>query len=250
VQDDGSIVTELLHPAYCGGKAHYSEGWLSIEEIRQAWIENTDIEWFEVEMMGNRPSSAGKVIKNMTKFNAVCVVPILDVLPGHHTITIDWGLRSECCVQVWRESPGGFCDLVESEHFTQQESETYIYEVVRGFGKLYHTNDVRPDSSHPYCNLTLQNDPRYRMRVAEINFQVEKDLAVGALNSKIDAGLVRIPEKHKMTIQQMRNWRKKNGKIVKKDDHGCDAAICFFSKFSPEDLITQTIRVVPQVMKV
>jgi hypothetical protein len=242
---------ELVHEAYCGGKAKLSAGWMNVEEIFQAWKECLfDRDWFEVEMMGLRPSSAGHVVKNMTKFNKVCVVPDLPPASGHCTITIDWGLRGECCVQVWQEQPLAICALLEDEHYTHQESETFIYEVVRGFGRMYHTNMVAADSSHPYCNATLANDVRYRMQVKEVNFQTEKDLAAGALNAKVDMGLVRIPMRHIVTIKQMRNWRKEHGKIKKGNDHGCDAALCFFSKFRPEDMIRQQVRIVPQPIKV
>lgn len=243
---------KLVHPAYCGGKAKDSVGWIPIDEIFQDWREclyNRD--WFEVEMMGWRPSSAGLVIKNMKRFEMDCVVDHWPHHPGSRaTITIDWGMKGECVVQVWEEQPGGICALMESEHYDHQESESFIYEVVKGFGHQYRTNKVRPDSSHPYCNATLMNDARYRMDVEEVNFQTEKELGAGAINAKVDAGLVRIPRQHTILLRQLRGWRRDKGKIVKKDDHGCDAALCFFSKFLPEDLVFQSVRIPLMTIKV
>jgi hypothetical protein len=139
---------------------------------------------------------------------------------------------------------------MESEHYDHQESESFIYETVKGFGHQYRTNKVRADSSHPYCNATLKNDARYRMDVYEVNFQTEKELAAGAINAKVDAGLVRIPAHHTILLRQMRGWRREKGKISKKDDHGCDAALCFFSKFLPEDLVFQSVRIPLMTLKV
>ena len=243
---------ELVHEAYCGGKAKHSKGWMPIEEIYQAWRECMfSRDWFEVEMMGWRPSSAGSVIRNMTKFNNTCIVKDWPYVSGAVSyVTIDWGMKGECAVQVWQEQPKGIVALLEDDHFTHQESETFIYEVVRGYGLKYHTNKVRADSSHPYCNATLANDIRYRMAVDEVLFQTAKELAVGAMNAKVDEGLVRIPERHTITIRQLRGWRREHGKIQKRDDHGCDAAICFFSKYQPEDIIRKTVRIVPQTIRV
>jgi len=243
---------KLIHAAYCGGKAKRAVGWIPIAEIYQSWRECLySRDWFEIEMMGWRPSSAGLVIKNMRRFNKDCVVSDWQHQANSHaTITIDWGMKGECVVEVWEEQPGMICACLESEHYDHQESETYIYETVKGFGRLYKTNKVRADSSHPYCNATLANDPRYRMDVYEVNFQTEKELAAGAINAKVDAGLVRIPSRHSILLRQMRGWRRERGKILKKDDHGCDAALCFFSKFSPEDLVFQSVRIPLLTLKV
>jgi hypothetical protein len=201
-------------------------------------------------MMGWRPSSAGLVIRNIKRLNNECIVPDWHHQQGARaTITIDWGMKGECVVQVWEEQ-GALCAVLESEHYDHQESESFIYEVVKGFGHKYHTNKVRADSSHPYCNGTLANDPRYRMDVYEVNFQTEKELAAGAINAKVDTGQMRIPERHTILIRQLRGWRRERGKITKLDDHGCDAAICFFSKFIPEDLVFQSVRIPLLTMKV
>jgi hypothetical protein len=88
------------------------------------------------------------------------------------------------------------------------------------------------------------------MDVYEVNFQIEKELGAGAFNAKVDAGLVRIPERHTTLLRQIRNWRREKGKIVKKDDHGCDAALCFFSKFSPDELVYGDVRLPIMSVKV
>jgi len=149
----------MKHPAYCAkqrvdgtweGKAHYSSGWVPMEEIFQAWREsNHDCDYFEVEFMGWKPSQAGKVFKDRKRLEESWVPT--QYIPGHPcTITIDWGLKGECAVEVWQEQPAGVKALLECEVFTQTR-DTYIYEVVKGFGRKYNTRDVRGDSSHPYC---------------------------------------------------------------------------------------------------
>jgi hypothetical protein len=43
----------------------------------------------------------------------------------------------------------------------------------------------------------------------------------------------------------VRNWKRKNGQIQKKNDHLCDSSVCYFSKFI-ERLGTTNLRIVPQ----
>jgi hypothetical protein len=244
IDENGMPIQELLHKAYCGGKAHYADGWMLIEEIKQAWIENADREWFETEMMGNRPSQSGFVIKNLDAFNK-CLVPYTQYLRGYPcVITIDWGLKGECCVQVWQEQPGGVCAMLEIETM-HMAPDTFVYEIVAAFSRKYFTRNVRADSSHPYCNYNLANEPRYRMNVYEVNFQMEKERGVGAINAHIENGLMQIPESAAQMIKRAKNWRRKNGKIEKKDDHEWDSAICFFSKFAPKVALTPVSRAVP-----
>jgi hypothetical protein len=238
----------LKHKAYCGGKAKLSQGWMSISEIKQQFREhNFDCAWFETEMMGWRPATSGHVIKDQYKFVNSCVVDDDQVehMPGCQcVITIDWGMKGECCVQVWQIQPGAVVALLEDDHYIHGEPENFIYESVYGLGTRYKTNEVWADSSHPYCNNTLMTHPRYRMDVREVNFRQEKELGAGAFNAWVDLDRVKVPKKFNVFIKQVRNWKRKTGKIQKGDDHGCDAAICFFLRFAAES-IPSSSRIMP-----
>ena len=48
---------------YTKGRRGDPEGWIPIENVIQAWREKPTLEWFEVEYLGSRPSSAGLVLK-------------------------------------------------------------------------------------------------------------------------------------------------------------------------------------------
>ena len=138
--------------------------------------------------------------------------------------------------------------MLEIDSFTQAP-DTYIYEVVRSHKLKYRTRRVRADSSHPYCNNNLSTNPRYRMDVYEVLFQTEKERGVGAINAKIDKELIRIPEAATQMIKRARTWRRKNGKIIKKDDHEWDAAVCFFSKYAPKVPLQHVSRSRPIAIK-
>lgn len=254
----GEEEVQLKHRAYCGvkkvdgtweGKAHYSEGWVPMEEIFQAWREShMDSDWFEVEFMGWKPSQAGKVFKDA--FMLQKSWRPTSYVTGHPcTITIDWGFKSECCVQVWQEQPGGRKVLLECETYTQTR-DTYIYEVVKAFGIKYNTRDVRGDSSHPFCNANLASDPRYRMNVVEVIFQSHKEAAAGAWNNYIERDLCDMDPRFKQMHDRLKNWsRGPDGKIKKGDDHEGDAGLCFFSKFAEGNVLTSKRAIRPMTWK-
>lgn len=249
----GKEEVQLKHPAYCGvkkvdgtweGKAHYSDGWVPMEEIFQAWREsNFDTDWFEVEYMGWKPSQSGKVFKDAYMLEKSWQPT--HYMSGHPcTITVDWGLKSECCVQVWQEQAGGVKACLECNTYTQAR-DTFIYEVIKAFGIQYNTRDVRGDSSHPFCNANLANDPRYRMNVVEVFFQTEKEAAAGAWNNYVERNLCRMDPRFKQMHDRLKNWsRGPDGKIKKGDDHEGDAGLCFFSKFA-EGNVMQSKRALP-----
>ena len=244
---DANTGQEILkHKAYCGGKAKLSKGWMPVAEIRQQFREhNFDCAWFEVEMMGWRPATSGHIIKDQYKFMHECIVEDAPAIEGCHcVITIDWGLKGECCVEVWQIQPGSVCVLLECDHYTHGEPENFIYETVYGLAQKYKTNEVWADSSHPYCNNTLATSPRYRMDVREVIFRSEKDLGAGAFNAWVDLGRVKVPSRHKTFIKQVRGWKRKGGVIQKGDDHACDAALCFFLRFGAENIPAST-RIIP-----
>jgi hypothetical protein len=64
-----------------------------------------------------------------------------------------------------------------------------------------------------------------------VNFNEEKEAAVAAWNMMNEAAEIVIPSEHTEFIHQVKNWKRKNGRIGKGNDHLCDAAVCYFSKF-------------------
>jgi len=94
-----------------------------------------------------------------------------------------------------------------------------------------------------YFNKDLRDE--HRLPVRDVNFNSEKEAAVAPWNLYNDAGDTVIPSEFFEFIHQVRNWKRKNGTIVKGNDHLCDMAVCYFAKFI-DRLGIRRIRVVPQ----
>lgn len=233
--DTGEIERKLTHKAYCGGRAHYSEGWVPITEIKTLFkrIKRNHAQ-FEVEQMGSRPPSAGSVIKDKEKFKANIVsVPAatLYVPRCHVTICADWG-SSNAGVSVWQEQPGDRHVLLHADLLIEY-SETQIFGVLLGYANQYAADllEVAADigGGGSYFNPRLREE--YRVPTRDVNFATDKELAAAAWNIYNDASKTLIPEEHTEFISQVKKWRRKNGKIVKGGDHLCDTGICYFAKF-------------------
>lgn len=234
--EDGE--NELLHRAYCGGKAQYSEGWIPIDNVVQMW-QDTDRANFEVEGMGWRPSAGGLVIKDLDALDEMFVdeePPKRKGVPG--VIGIDWGLQGECSIGALQMIDGDIW-LVDYDFYTGVP-DTTIYEVVAEMARVHGIEEVNGDASHPYCNLNLKRPP-YRLKVRPINFGVLKELGVGNVNKWVEDRRFKIPmgwrdpvkaQRYQKLKSQIINWRRdKNGKIVKRDDHGPDMILCGLLKW-------------------
>jgi hypothetical protein len=68
--------------------------------------------------------------------------------------------------------------------------------------------------------------------VRDVNFNQEKEAAVAAWNIYNETDALMVPVEFDLFATQVRGWkRNKIGKIDKRNDHLCDAAVCYFSKF-------------------
>lgn len=234
--DTGLAERKLIHKAYCGGIAHYSEGWIPIEEIRTLWKRGKrNHGTFEVEQMGSRPSSSGYVIKDRIAFQASLTTESAQSLyiPGCHvSVCVDWG-SSNAAVSVWQEQPGDKHVLLHAD-LLQEYGETQIFGVIIGYSVKYRNEliEVAADigGGGSYFNPKLREE--YRLPVRDVNFAEEKETAAAAWNIYNEApGKVVIPMEHDDFRTQVKKWRRVNGRIQKGGDHLCDTGICYFSKF-------------------
>lgn len=233
--ETGEVERKLLHKAYCGGRAHYSEGWVPINEIKKLWTRTKrNHAQFEVEQMGSRPPSAGYVIKDKEKFKANCVdvsSASLYVPRCHVTICTDWG-SSNAGVSVWQEQPGDRHVLLHADYLVEY-SETQIFGVILGYRQMYMADflEVAADigGGGSYFNPRLRDE--YRVSTRDVNFASDKEAAAAAWNIYNDAGKIVIPKELDEFISQVNKWRRNKGKIVKGNDHLPDTGICYFAKF-------------------
>lgn len=247
--DTGEAARKLVHRAYCGGRAMYSDGWVLMSEIVTLWkrMRRNHSRW-EVEAMGSRPSSAGFVIKDLLAYSDNITTETGEELyvPGNPvTITVDWG-TGNAAVEVWQQQFGGKHVQLHAE-LLKDNNETQIMGVILGYAVRYGHDllEVAADigGGGNYLNPKLRYE--HRLPVRDVNFAEEKEAAVAAWNIMNEAGEVLIPAEHEEMHHQVRNWKRKSGRIQKGNDHLCDAAICYFAKFINE-LGLSTIRVPPR----
>lgn len=247
--ETGESDRRLIHKAYCGGRAMYADGWIGMEEIITLWkrMRRNHSRW-EVEAMGSRPSSAGFVIKDLLKFSENLTPERGEnlYLPGSPiSVTVDWGTGNGA-VEVWQEQPFNKHVLLHSE-LLKDNNETQIIGTILGYCHQYARDlyEIAADigGGGNYLNKKLREE--HRMPVRDVNFGEEKEAAVAAWNMMNEAGETVIPSEHEEFAHQVRNWKRKNGRIAKGNDHLCDAAVCYFSKFI-ERLGLATVRVPPR----
>jgi hypothetical protein len=247
--ETGEENKRLIHKAYCGGRAMYADGWVQMDEIVAFWkrLKRNHNRW-EIEAMGSRPSSAGFVIKDLLKFSSNITKSSgreLYVPGGPVTITVDWGTGNGA-VEVWQEQFGGSHVLLHAD-LLKDNNETVIFGSILGYVAQYEMDlfEVAPDigGGGNYFNKKLRDD--HRLPVRDVNFATEKEAGVAAMNMMNEAGKIVIPSEHEEFIEQIRGWKRRNGRIVKGNDHLCDAGVCYFSRFI-EELGVSRVRIAPR----
>lgn len=246
--DTGQKENKLIHKAYCGGRAKYSEGWVPYEEIVSVWKRGKRSHAkFEIESMGSRPSSSGFVVKDRSAFakNQVDDPAVNYYLPGFPvSVCVDWG-STIGAVSVWQGLPGDRHVLLEAVLLEETGVSQalgvivgYIDKYLAGFQEV--AADIGGGGS--YLNPVLR-DKGFEVR--DVNFGEQKEAAVAAWNIYNEGHRLIIPKEHQIFINQVRSWRRINGVIKKGNDHLCDTGVCYFAKFA-EELGTNNLRVLPR----
>lgn len=233
--DTGQTEKRLLHKAYCGGRAKYADGWIPVAEIETLWkrIKRNHGTW-EVEAMGSRPSTAGFVIKdrNAYRANRTETEPANLYKRGWPiTVCVDWGTIA-AGVTVWQEWSKErhvllHADLIENAGQTQIMGAVlgYVYKYALEFQEV--AADIGGGGN--YLNKSLREE--HGIVTRDVNFGTEKEAAVAAWNIINEANKAIYPVEYTDFDEQVRNWKRKNGQIVKRNDHLCDSSVCYFSKF-------------------
>lgn len=247
--DTGQPEKRLVHRAYCGGRAMHAEGWIPMTEIEKLWKgyrRNHGV--FEVEAMGLRPPSAGHVIRDMTKY-----ARNIKAVPAHTlyepfspvSICVDWG-TNKTGLLVWQEQFGGKHVLLHADEISEM-GQSEIFGKILGYVYRYKNEfeEVAADigGGGNYLNPKLREEEGINVR--DVNFAEEKEAAAAAWNILNEAEDCVYPAEFEEFHAQVRNWRRKQGRIQKGNDHLCDAAVCYFSKFI-ERLGTARFRITPK----
>ena len=234
----GEVERKLVHRAYCGGRAMYAAGWTPMSEIVKLWkrFKRNHALW-EVEAMGSRPSSKGFVIRDLRQleenFTDQTGAEIYE--PGRPiSICVDWGTRA-AGVELWQHLSSGAHALIHAEQ-VEEAGLTQIISLILSLRKKYlgEFTEVAADigGGGNYLNPHLREN--YRVVTRDVNFAEIKESAVAALNVFNESNQLVIPKEFTEFIHQAQNWKRKDGRIKKGDDHLMDSSLCYFSKFIDE----------------
>uniref|UniRef100_A0A7C6EBJ7 Terminase large subunit gp17-like C-terminal domain-containing protein n=1 Tax=candidate division WOR-3 bacterium TaxID=2052148 RepID=A0A7C6EBJ7_UNCW3 len=243
LRDDIKTLEKDFAAHYCQGKAKKGQGWLKIPEIRQAFLESSR-EWFETENMGWRPAGEGAVLPIEMVKQAFHYDQIIPNPSAEHWFGIDWGFKGTTAVE-FLEREDEKIKLLESLEF-HQTSLDLIIEHLHDLGDPYHCKEIYADASHPFENSKLTDEG---FDVIEVPFVSYKETGAGWLKYLFERDLFMAPKKFENVQRQLINWRRdKTGKIVKKDDHHCDALLAATKKLELKKSDTMIIgpRVLPQ----
>jgi len=219
---------------YCKGKAKQNSilGWVSITYLIDMW-DQMDKEWFEVELMGLRPSGAGLVIDPVYWKDAL--VDAVNFVPGTPNCAgIDWGFKGMAAA-VATQMNDDKVDVFDRMSWSLKGIDIITADMIT-WRDMYGINEIYADSSHPFENDALRKEG---FTVTEVPFVSFKEAGAGAIKGFFEKARILIPKRFEVKtgkkndlVNQLKKWRTdKDGKIVKKDDHYCDALLCTMMKW-------------------
>jgi len=225
--------------AYSKGRTGDVAGWVPIENIIQAWKEKPTEDWFEVEYMGSRPSSAGLVLKpediDRAVFDSVVKKELNYITGATVVIGVDWGFSSMTSVVEFMGYKDEVVVMLDNENFRQVSSEDIIKSIVRRV-KAKGIRFIYADSAGKFENTALQNalaKEKLGCAVIEVVFSKEKEGMLGNLRAHFERGKIKIPDKFRDAYWQYKRYRyqKDSDKTIKKDDHIPDSTMCALQHF-------------------
>lgn len=233
---------------YAKGRHGDPDGWVSIENIIQGWREKPTEDWFEVEYMGTRPSTAGLVLKPEDVDAAIFDSEIetrYNFLQGAISVLgIDWGFSGMTSVVELMSYTDQVVVMVDNKNFHQVAADEIITAVVKKV-KEHGIRMIYADSAAKFENVALQNalnKERLGCTVIEVVFSKEKFGTPGAeggigmlgnLRAHFEQKKIKMPKKFVDAYYQLKNYRYQDGtdKPVKKNDHIPDGMMCGLQHF-------------------
>lgn len=228
---------ELSLEHRAAGRTGDPEGWVPMVNIIQAWREKSTVDWFDVEMMGSRPSAAG-LVNNPEDVDA-CVVTALGqgmkyVEKMETSAGLDWGFRGMTAWEVYGAMKDQRKSNLSSRTWSQTRSEVIIKKIVADVLE-FKIRFIFADSSHPFENQDLKNalaklstgKNGHRCALMEVPFVSEKEGMLGNYRAHFQRKLLRIPKANQEAIWQHKryHYQPKSDKPAKEDDHIPDATM-------------------------
>ncbi len=251
---------ELVHKAYCGGKAHEVDGHISIDEIATLW-QNVDRGTFERELMGINASVVGKVysplLLSQSSVDEIMIGASVDQHWARHkqlekSIGLDWGWDGQTCacyvVRVKKVL------IVYRWEFWTQTQFRKVREHIQSVAYDERIEEICPDGANPSDNDSLDEDcqneseqlfqrtgDEFGVMVRPVDFGKWKSYGIGECRRRLEKELVLMPavyggrpvENYDQAMGYLRSYETDDkGKPIKKDDHGPDAWLMATLAFS------------------
>lgn len=225
--------------AHAKGRTGDPDGWIPIENVVQGWKERPTDDWFEVEYLGSRPSTAGLVLKpediDRSLFDSKLDTRYDYVRGATCVLGIDWGFSTMTAVVELMQHLDDVVVMKHNKNYTQVASEDIIKDVLvkvreHGIRMIY------ADSAGKFENVALRNalaKEGLPCAVIEVVFGTEKEGMLGNLRAHFERSKIKIPRKFKEAYWQLKRYRYKEGtdKPVKENDHIPDALMCALQHF-------------------
>lgn len=234
------------------GKTGDPEGWVMFDNVIHAWREKRTIDWFDVEYMGSRPSSAGLI--NDPEDVDACIVkelkpymeawkPEADTSAG-----LDWGFFGQTAWNVGMRWHDNKVVVMNSKEWTMVKDEKIIADIVKDVIKL-RVKVIYADASHPFQNHSLRVKLKeellnhdFSCSVVETHFQLNKlhddkksgEIAMlGNYRGYWQKRMIILPATFKEAVWQHKRYRFKEGSDtpLKENDHHPDSMMMMLRKW-------------------
>jgi len=237
----------------CAGKARKSKGWMTYDQVLSAKRLNQGTTVFQVEFCCERPEFQANIYSTPKIDMAVSKCELND--QGNATINwsygtpkaigVDWGMNACAIVLVSLEQENGYMAVLEHMQF----AGVLVPEVARLIGEWHQkylpngAKDPIPvycDASHPYNNLELA---RQGFWVEDVPFNRFKEYGIGNVGRFFNFERLRILPDFTVLLRQLRGYRRgRDGKPVKREDHGPDSLLCALMHFQFTDVFQGDIQ--------
>jgi len=240
----------MVHSAYCGGRAHDVDGWISIDEVAQHFAEYPR-STFERELLGRATDVVGHVYDPRLIDERSLPPKWLSQNHEQHrrrflalekAIGIDWGFAGECAICYVLRLKDSLL-VYDWEFFTRERFQVIREHVLqRCFSEKIET--VLADSANPSDNEELaemfskhanERGVDWNPRVLPVVFSKWKAYGVGEVRRRLEQQQLyfasgfggELVVAHERAMRYLKAYKADEyGRPIKVDDHGPDALLC------------------------
>ena len=246
---------EFVHAAYCGGRAHDVDGWVSIDYLAQRFRE-VDRETFEREYLGRGAADRAGKVYDPALLDAAILHEDLTLSrsgdPEEHArrltalekkVGLDWGYAGQTAL-CWGVRLRDEIVVYRWGTYTQQRFSLVRQDALRWCKEDGGSTEIWPDSANPSDNAELSNESdklaavtgaKADVTVHPVVFSRDKAFGIGEVRRRLEQGKLRFAtsfggrpvDEWERSIDYLRGYSiDEQGRPIKRDDHIPDALLC------------------------